>query len=404
LFRYARRTAALKPSAIREILKTTEAPDIISFAGGLPAPELFPVNEIAEAAQAVLADDGPAALQYGVTEGYLPLRRWVSDYLARTVSLNVLAERILITHGSQQGLDLLAKVLVDPGDIVLVENPAYLGALQVFQAYEASVVGIDSDSDGLVPEKLETALKMLPKKPKFLYVIPNFQNPTGVSLSAERRTAVLKIAAAHGIPVVEDDPYGQLRYSGSPSPAFGASASAPTAIYLGTASKIMAPGLRVAWMAVTDAGLYERLVTGKQAADLHTSSFSQRLVHRYVSNADRFSAHTQRLLEVYRRRRDTMLNALTQHLPDGCSWTRPAGGLFLWVTLPSQIDTLELLREASREKVAFVPGAPFWVGGTVRHTLRLNFSNASEERIEQGIRRLGDVIKRHLGSEPVAAT
>ncbi|HTJ79221.1 MAG TPA: PLP-dependent aminotransferase family protein [Rariglobus sp.] len=395
-FAFAQRTSGLKPSAIREILKVTGSPDVISFAGGLPAPELFPIAETARAAQSLLAEDGPASLQYDITEGYLPLRQWVCAHLDETVGLKVAPDQILITNGSQQGLDLLAKVFLDPGDIVLVENPAYLGALQAFQAYQAVPVGLESDEQGLRPEALRAFLETSPRKPKLLYLIPNFQNPTGRTAHAARRAEIVAIAAHFGVPVVEDDPYGRLRFSGESVPALGTFPGACHWIYLGTSSKILTPGLRVAWLVAPDREVYEKLVAAKQAADLHTSAFTQRLVWRTVREPGLLNAHIATLCAVYGRRRDVMLDALKRHLPAGCTWTKPDGGLFLWATLPESIDTLELLKAAAREKVAFVPGAPFWVDSPVKNTMRLNFSNATEARIEEGMSRLGAVIRAAL--------
>lgn len=392
-FRLSARTDLLKPSAIREILKVTASPDVISFAGGLPAPELFPVDAVARSAQAVLSADGPAALQYGVTEGHLPLREWVCSHLAATVGLSVIPDDILITNGSQQALDLLAKVLLDPGDLVVTENPAYLGALQAFQSYEARVTGLASDEHGLRPDALRSFLETSPVRPKFLYLIPNYQNPTGVTLSAARRAEIVQIAAHHRLPVLEDDPYGAIRFSGEALPALATFPGARDCVYLGTSSKILAPGLRVAWLVVTDRALREKLTAAKQASDLHTSSFAQRLVHHYVSQPGVLAAHVTTLCSVYAQRRDVMLAALARELPSGCTWTRPSGGLFLWVTLPAHFDTTELLAIAAREKIAFVPGAPFWVGEPVRNTLRLNFSNATEPRINEGLARLGRVVR-----------
>jgi 2-aminoadipate transaminase len=394
-FRLSARTAALRPSAIREILKVTASPDVISFAGGLPAPELFPVEAVARSTQAVLSADGPAALQYGVTEGHLPLREWVCTHLAATVGLSVTPDDILITNGSQQALDLLAKVLLDPGDLVVTENPAYLGALQAFQAYEARVAGLASDEHGLRPDALRSFLETSPVRPKFLYLIPNYQNPTGVTLSAARRAEIVHIAAHHRVPVLEDDPYGALRFSGEALPALATFPGARDCVYLGTSSKILAPGLRVAWLVVTERALREKLTAAKQASDLHTSSFAQRLVHHYVSQPGVLDAHVATLCSVYAQRRDVMLAALARELPAGCTWTRPSGGLFLWVTLPAHFDTTELLAVAAREKIAFVPGAPFWVGEPVRNTLRLNFSNATEARINEGLARLGRVVREN---------
>ena len=395
-FRLAARCSRLQPSAIREILKTTGAPDIISFAGGLPAPELFPVAALSAAAQEVLAEDGPGALQYGLTEGYEPLRRWVAGHLAATVGLRVLAEQVLIVSGSQQGLDLAAKVLLDPGDAVLVENPGYLGALQTFAAYEAEVMGVPCDGDGMVPADLRRALESSPRPPKLLYLIPQFQNPTGTSLAASRRAEVVALAAEFGVPILEDDPYGRLRYRGEAHPALVTLAGPAGWLYLGTASKILAPGLRVAWLVASDRSIHERLVTAKQATDLHTSGFTQRLVWRYVQRPGELEAHVGNLCRVYGLRRDAMLAALARHLPAGCRWTRPEGGLFLWVELPAKLDAAELFQAALRAKVSFVPGEPFGVGAPRRHTLRLNFSNAGPDRIEAGVARLGAALRAAL--------
>lgn len=393
-FRFARRTARLKPSAIREILKTTESPTVISFAGGLPAPELFPADVLSEVCREVLAEDARDALQYGVTEGYLPLRKWVSGHLAESVGLRADPQSILITSGSQQALDLVARVLIDPGDIILTENPSYLGALQAFEASEAHAIGVRSDSAGIVPDALREALAALTSPPKFLYLIPNFQNPSGVTTTLQRRREIAKIAAEANVPVLEDDPYGRLRYSGEHLPALSSLPEAKHWIYLGTSSKILAPGMRVAWLVCPDEAMFERLIPAKQAADLHTASFTQRAVFRYVSRPGVLEEHVAKLTKVYMSRRDAMHEALKRHLPDGCEWNVPDGGLFLWATLPQAIDTLALLRLAAERQVAFVPGAPFWVGQVVKNTMRLNFSNASEERIEEGIARLGEAIRR----------
>ncbi len=366
--------------------------------GGLPAPELFPIEDVRRAADDVLTADGAAALQYGLTEGHLPLRQWVCAHLRGAAGLRVLPEQVLITTGSQQALDLIGKVLIDPGDIVAVENPAYVGALQAFRAYEADVVGLPADGEGIRPDELSRLFRSASRHPKFLYLVPNFRrNPTGTSTSADRRREIARIAARHGVPIVEDDPYGDLRYSGDDVPALAARPEARDWLYLGTSSKILAPGLRVAWMVAPDPKLRERLVTAKQATDLHTSSFTQRLACGFLSRPGALAAHLARLRHAYAGRRDAMLAALPRHLPPGCAWSRPDGGLFLWVRMPEQIDTAELLRICSAEKIAFVPGAPFWVGRPVTNTLRLNFSNASEERIAEGIARLGRAAASMLG-------
>jgi 2-aminoadipate transaminase len=396
VFRYAERMGRLKASAIREILKVTDLPDVISFAGGLPAPELFPVLEFARACQEVLETDGASALQYSITEGYMPLRRWICDYLASSNGIECTPEHVLIISGSQQGLDLIGKVLLDPGDFVVMENPAYLGAIQAFDAYQARYLEVPSDDEGMRTEELDRLLRAAPVKPKLLYLVPNFANPTGVTLALRRRHQLIQICADHGIPIFEDDPYGRLRYSGAALPSIMALAKGRGCIYMSTVSKIIAPGMRVAWLVLPDAALYERVVPAKQAADLHTSSFTQRAVYAYARVPGQVENHIKEMLPVYARRRDLMLETLARAMPPGSSWTHPDGGLFLWARMPEGVDTQELLGLAAAKKVAFVPGAPFWVNADVRNTMRLNFSNASEDALVTGIERLGDLVKTYL--------
>jgi 2-aminoadipate transaminase len=391
LFRFARRMDRVKASAIRELLKLTERPEVISFAGGLPAPELFPVSQFAEACAEVLRADGPASLQYSTTEGYGPLRRWICDHLYRANGIDTTMERILIVSGSQQGLDLVGKVLLDPGDLVVTENPAYLGAIQAFEAYEAGFLDVASDSAGMIPDALRRALASAPRKPKLIYIVPNFANPTGTTTSLERRREIVAIAREHALPIFEDDPYGRLRYSGEDLPSLTALAGGKGVLYAGTASKTIVPGLRVAWLVIPDARMYEKVVMVKQAADLHTSTFTQRAIHAFVARTGAVEAHVATMVPVYRRRRDTMLEELARRMPAGWTWTRPDGGLFLWVCAPPGVETAHLLERALEQNVAFVPGTPFWVNRDVRNTLRLNFSNAGEEQIVEGIRRLAEV-------------
>ena len=399
VFRFAKRMRGLKASAIREILKVTEMPDVISFAGGLPAPELFPVAEFARACREVLETQGAEALQYSVTEGYPPLREWIAAYLHETIGLECTADQVLIISGSQQGLDLVGKVLLDPGDTVIIENPAYLGAIQAFDAYEARYVNVGTDVSGIVVDELERALRegvRTGKRAKLLYLVPNFQNPSGITLTLERRLAVIELCARFGVPIFEDDPYGRLRYSGEHIPSITALAGGKNCIYMSTVSKTIAPGMRIAWLVTSDRGLYEKIVPAKQAADLHTSSFTQRAVYAYARRPGQVEGHVREMLPVYRHRRDVMLAALAEHMPEDAAWTRPDGGLFLWVSLPGGMDTQILLGHAAREKVAFVPGAPFWVNCDVRNSMRLNFSNSAEEKINTGIARLGRLVKASL--------
>ena len=335
LFRFAKRMDRLKMSAIRELLKLTERPEVISFAGGLPAPELFPVDEIAAACAEVLRDDGNAALQYTTTEGFPPLRKWLAEYLHATVGLETPWERILIVSGSQQGLDVVCKVLLDPGDLVAIENPSYLGAIQNFDGYEASYLEVETDDAGMIPADLRRALERAPRKPKLIYVVGNFANPTGITTSLERRREIVAIAREHRIPIFEDDPYGRLRYSGEALPSLAALAGGTGVIYSGTASKTIVPGMRVAWLVLPDAELYEKVVMAKQAADLHTSTFMQRAVYAYVKEPGAVDRHVAKMVPVYRARRDAMIADLRAALPPEWSWAYPDGGLFLWMRAPA---------------------------------------------------------------------
>lgn len=405
--RYAQRTQRMTSSTIRELLKLTEQPDIISFAGGLPAPEMFPVEEVREAVDSVLTTLGSKALQYSTTEGYRPLREMIVRHMAR-YGIVVDIENVLITTGSQQALDLIGKILINPGDRLLVENPTYLGAIQAFTMYGAEYVTVPVDDDGVMVDEMEGALRA---GPKFMYLLPNFQNPTGVTISAERRQALVRLADRYGIPIVEDDPYGQLRYEGDhikPFVVFDAEhlecehngKYSGNVIYMSTFSKTLAPGLRLGWI-VAPKEVIRRLVQAKQGTDLHSSSFDQMVAYE-VGRGGFLDRHVQRIRQVYGNRRLIMLEALERAFPDpaaGVRWTRPKGGLFLWVTLPEWMDAAQLFVEAVKEKVAFVPGASFFACGGGRNTMRLNFSNATESMIEEGIARLGRVIHRQLAAQ-----
>lgn len=393
LFRLASRTSRMHASDIREILKVTSRPEVISLAGGLPAPELFPVDRIRRAFESVLARDGQVALQYGPSEGYQPLRELVA---ARLTSLGVPAAstNVLVINGSQQGLDLVAKLFLDPGDAVLCENPTYLGAIQAFDSYEARYVIAPMDDDGMQTGVLDALLA--DRAVKFIYALPNFQNPSGRTLSAARRRALVETARRHGVPIVEDDAYGELRFEGEPLPSLR-SLWPEGVIYLGTFSKILAPGFRLAWAVIPDA-LYDRFVLAKQPADLHTAMVTQMAAHEVASDSDAMAEHIDRLRDVYRSRRDTMLRALGEWFPPGCRWTHPQGGLFIWADLPAAINTRELLAEAIENHVAFVPGQAFHADGSGSNTMRLNFSNVTPDRIEEGVMRLGKAIATRLGA------
>ena len=398
--RYAQRTHHMTSSVIRELLKVTEQPDMISFAGGLPAPDVFPVEEVAVAADRVLHDFGPQALQYSTTEGYLPLREWIARHTS-TSGLKISADSILITSGSQQALDLLGKIFINTGDRLVVEAPTYMGALQAWNAYQTEYLAVPSDDQGMITTELEPALLA---EPKFIYTLPTFQNPTGVTLSLERRQHLVALAARYGIPIIEDDAYGQLRFDGDPLPSllalagFGSSNGSANydgnVIYISTFSKTLAPGLRLAWI-VAPVEVIGKLVQAKQGADLHTPTFNQMIAYELVRDGF-LERHIPLIRRVYRERREEMMAALAAHFPPEVRWTHPEGGLFLWVTLPNGISAAELLPAALAVKVAFVPGAAMFPNGGGQNTLRLNFSNASLEKIRKGIARLGQVLHAEL--------
>jgi len=398
--RYALRTDGIGSSVIRELLKLTSLPDVISFAGGLPAPDVFPIEKFKEAANVVLTEMGERALQYGTTEGYQPLREMIARN-ATKYGIQISADNVLITTGSQQALDLLGRIFINRGDRVLVESPTYLGALQAWNAYGVKYVTIPFDEDGMQTDLLESRLRT---GIKFIYVLPNFQNPTGVTLSRSRRKELVEMANAYGVPIVEDDPYGQLRYEGEHLPPVVVLDDETRAkefpiysgnvIYTSTFSKILAPGLRLAWV-VAPTDVITKLVQAKQGCDLHTSTLCQYIAYQ-VANDAWMKTHIQMIRKTYKERRDVMLKALEENMPEGVKWTKPKGGLFLWVTLPETIDTTEMFNLAVKEKVAFVPGAPFYPLGGGKNTMRLNFSNSKPDLIVEGIKRLAKVIKDSL--------
>jgi 2-aminoadipate transaminase len=390
----AQRAQRLNPSTIREILKLTERPGIISLAGGLPAAETFPVEAMAQATARVLRDAPREALQYAASEGYGPLREWVAQELAGQ-GLRVQAAQVLITTGSQQGLDLVGKVLIDPGSEVAVEQPTYLGALQAFAPYEAQFLPLEGDDEGPLPQALRAA-----GRARFAYLLPNFQNPSGRCIPLQRRLALAEAAASTGLPLVEDNPYGDLWYDEAP-PQPLAAAAGDQAVYLGSFSKVLAPGLRLGYV-VAPAVLYPKLLQAKQAADLHTPSFNQRVVHEVVREGF-LHQHVPTIRSRYRAQRDAMDAALRRWLPAGCHWVRPGGGMFFWVTLPAGLDATALLPEAVAAGVAYVPGAAFYSAEARAHTLRLSFVTVDVARIEEGVRLLGRVLQRALGGAPSAS-
>jgi len=389
----ARRAERLNPSVIREILKITERPGIISLAGGLPAPESFPVQAMREACQRVLADTPREALQYAASEGFGPLREWVAQQLG-TLGMTVNAAQVLITTGSQQGLDLVGKVLIDAGSRVAVEAPTYLGALQAFAPYEPEFVAVDCDDQGPVPEALGAAAGA-----RFLYVLPNFQNPSGRSMGAQRRSAVAEAAARLRLPLVEDNPYGELWYDAPPPPPLCAAAG-DGAIYLGSFSKVLAPGLRLGYLVAPQA-IYPKLLQAKQAADLHTPGFNQRVAFEVIRNGF-LHTHLPQVRSRYKAQRDAMRTALERHLPAGCRFSVPAGGMFFWVELPSALDAVALLPQAVQAGMAYVPGAPFYCQAPRLNTLRLSFVTVAPALIEQAVAALGRVLAQALVDAPKA--
>ena len=374
------------------MLKVTQQPDIISFGGGLPAPELFPTEEIAECTAEVMRDVGPQALQYSVTDGIPELRSWVAARLSRHTGATFDPHETLIVNGSQQGLDLLGKIFIDPGDHVVLENPSYLGAIQAFDAYQARYLTANTDDGGMIPESLEHVLAHAEPLPKFVYLVPNFQNPTGRTLAAERREPIVRICEHFGVPIVEDDPYGELRFSGEHLPALSSFSRGGTIIYSGTGSKIMAPGMRVAWLAMRDMEVREKLVLAKQGADLQSGTLAQYVFARYVSKAEAFERHLATIVQVYGERRDVMYETLREHMPTGVEFNHPQGGMFLWARAKG-VDTTDLLRISTEQKVVFVPGVSFYPGRDVTDGMRLNFSNSGAEKIRIGIERLARAIR-----------
>jgi len=399
-YRYAYRMKGMKSSVIRELLKLTQKPEMISFAGGLPAPEVFPVQAFQEAASRALSESPEIALQYGTTEGYAPLRELIAARSAR-YGLKVGAANISITSGSQQALDLLGRLFINRGDRIIVENPTYLGAIQAWNAYGADYLPVPMDEDGMITSELEKALR---KGAKFIYVLPNFQNPSGVTLSMKRRQELVELADRYGVPIVEDDPYGQIRFEGEHLPPLSVVDSQyrgengenydGNVIYLSTFSKLLAPGLRIAWVVGAET-VIRKLVQAKQSADLHTSSFNQVAVYE-VSKNNFLDEHVKLIRATYKERRDAMLEAMDELFPSGVTWTRPQGGMFLFVHLPEGMDATEIFKTAVERNVAYVPGAAFHAAGGGENTMRMNFSYSTPDKIREGIARLGTLLKEEI--------
>jgi 2-aminoadipate transaminase len=392
--RLAARTRRMQSSVIRELLKLTVQPEIISFAGGLPAPEFFPVREFQEACHFVLETNGPAALQYSPTEGHRPLKEYLAEAMSK-YGIQVELDNILLVHGSQQGLDLIGKLFIDTDACILTSRPTYLGALQAWNAYEAQYCTVPMDDDGMLVDEIPGLLRA-GNIPRLVYVLPNFHNPAGTTLSFERRKRLAEIAREHDLIIVEDDPYGELRFEGEDITPLWTLAPERT-LYLSTFSKTLAPGIRLAWV-VAPKTIIGRLVQAKQGADLHTGTFLQ-MVANDICQRGFVRQHVRRLRAAYRARRDAMVEAMEEHFPEGAAWTVPQGGLFLWVRAPGAINTREFLKRAVQSKVAYVPGFAFYPGEEGgEHTMRMNFSYSSEEVINEGIARLGRAMKEELAN------
>lgn len=386
---FADRMSHVKKSFIREILKVTQNPDVISFAGGLPNPSSFPVEEISEATQKVLLEDGRNVLQYSTTEGYLPLRRMIADRYAKRFGLKISPDEILITNGSQQALDLISKVFLNKGDAVLIERPGYLGAIQALSFYEPEFHTVALGDDGVDLKSLEGSLKN--HHPKFFYTVPNFQNPSGLTYSLENRKKVAELLKRNNTILIEDDPYGELRFIGEDMPPMKTFLG-ENGILLGSFSKIVSPGMRLGWLCANPE-IMEKIIIAKQASDLHTNYFSQRVVCQYLTDCD-LDAHICKIKEMYRAQRNCMVEMVKRYFPAEVKYTQPQGGMFMWVTLPQGMSSLELFEFVANENVAFVPGDPFYVDKTNTNTLRLNYTNSNETEIEEGIKRLGKAIEK----------
>lgn len=390
--KYADRMEFMKASEIRELLKLTQQPEIISFAGGIPAPELFPVEEMKKISLEVLESNGTVALQYGPTEGYNPLREKIAERMKKT-KVDAKLEEILITTGSQQGLDFSGKIFINPGDKIICEKPTYLGAINAFRAYDPELIDIEMDDDGMKMDELESALRDNDNV-KFIYVIPDFQNPTGKTWSIEKRKQLVELANKYNVAIVEDNPYGELRYKGEINPAVKHFDTEGRVIFLGTFSKTFCPGLRIGWVAARPE-LLDKYILVKQGADLQSNTMAQMELNLYLENYD-LDGHIEKIKEVYEKRKETMMDVIKAEFPKEIKFTNPDGGLFTWIELPEHIDTRILAEKALEKKVAFVPGGSFFANGGHENTMRLNYSSMSEEKIKEGMKRLAEVIKEAL--------
>ena len=381
----------IKKSFIREILKAIDKPGMISFAGGLPNPLSFPVREIGEATQKVLDSDGMKALQYSTTEGYLPLREFICSRYKKRMGFNVSPDEILITNGSQQALDLVAKVFLDAGDKVLIERPGYLGAIQSLSMFQPRFLDVNLEDDGVDIDAFAQIITN--ESPKLFYCVPNFQNPTGISYSYGKRSAAAEIVKGKNTVIIEDDPYGELRFMGEDQPSFKKFAP-DNSILLGSFSKIVSPGIRLGWV-YAPREVMDKLITAKQASDLHTNYFTQRVVYQYYED-NGIEPHIEKIKLLYKAQRDVMVDMIGKHFPQEVTTTKPQGGMFLWARLPEGMSSIDVFNKAYDQNVAFVPGSPFYTTESEDNTFRLNYSNSSDEMIEEGIKRLGRILKEHI--------
>ena len=392
-FNFSKRVPADGTDAVGAILKAAADPKIISFAGGLPAPELFPVKEMKEAVDRVFDEHGQEAMQYGAAKGVTALREWVLQHVKEKENVTGQLENVLMTTGSEQALDLVGKAFVNPGDTVLVEQPTYLCALDVFKSYGANFVGVEMDEQGMKMDALEEALKAHPET-ALVYTVPNFQNPTGRTMPAERRKKFAELAAKYDVPVLEDNPYGDIRFAGEHVPSVKSFDHAGKVFYMSTFSKILAPGFRLGWL-VADPKVIEKLTVLKQSADLHTDNLVQYVVTEFFKEND-VDAHVKEISDLYGKRKQLMIDGIKKYFPKDVKYTDPEGGMFLWVEVPGVTDTVELFKQCLEHNVAFVPGDPFFAGKPQPGTFRLNYSNMQEDQIEVGLKRLGEALSQVL--------
>lgn len=391
--KFAKRMDGLKGSEIRELLKLTEKPEVISFAGGLPAPELFPVEEMKEISRLVLEESGKEALQYTTTEGFGPLREQIAERMNRKLKTDISKDDLLITSGSQQGLDFAGKIFLNEGDVVLVESPSYLGALNAFKSYCPTFIEVPTDNNGMIIEELEKILEST-ENVKMIYVIPDFQNPTGKTWSMERRNKFMDVINKFEIPVVEDNPYGELRFEGEILPSLKSMDEKGLVIFLGSFSKIFCPGYRIGWVCASQQ-ILSKFVFVKQGADLQASTISQREVSKFIEVYD-LDAHVEKIKTVYKKRRDLMLSTIKEYFPEGIEYTHPEGGLFTWIELPSHLDARKIMEKCLENNVAYVPGGSFFPNGGKENTFRLNYSNMPDEKIVEGVKRLAEALNEAL--------